>query len=121
MRDTEIGTDHNLKLSSYVFTADAGTYNSRFKLVYQNYLGLVDETFNANTIAVAKKNNAISITAGSYLINSVQIFDLQGRKIYSKSNIDSSIVSITDLSIANQIILVQISTDNGTVTKKLQF
>ena len=121
LRDTEIGTDHNLKLSSYVFTADAGTYNSRFKLVYQNYLGLVDDIFNANTIAVAKKNNAISITAGSYLINSVHIFDLQGRKIYSKSNIDSSIVSITDLSIANQIILVQISTDNGTVTKKLQF
>ena len=121
LRDTQTGVDHDLKAGAYTFVTEAGTFSDRFNIVYQNMLGTTTNTFDANSVAVAKNNNVLSVSAGSETINSVQIFDLQGRKIFSKSNIDSATTNISDLNIANQIILIQVSTDKGIVTKKVQF
>ena len=121
LRDTQTGVDHDLKAGAYTFVTEAGTFSERFNIVYQNMLGTTTNTFDANSVVVAKNNNVLSISAGSYTINSVVIYDLLGRKIYSKSNVDATTTNISDLNIANQVILVQIATDNGTVTKKVQF
>ena len=121
LRDTQTGLDHDLKAGGYTFATEAGTFADRFSVVYQNALGTVDNAINTNSIAIAKNNNTLNISAGSLTINSVVIFDLQGRKIFTRSNVDASTTSISDLTIANQIILVQITTDKGIVTKKVQF
>lgn len=120
--DMLTNTETNLRNSSYTFASEIGIFDTRFKIVFiENYLSNNDVVANANAVVVMSKDNILSINAGTYTINDIEIFDMLGRKIYSKSNIDASATSISDLRAQNQIILVQIATDHGVVTKKVQF
>lgn len=120
--DMLTNTETNLRNGSYTFATEAGTFDARFKIVFvENYLSNNDVAANANAVFVISKDNVLSVNAGTYTINNIDIFDIQGRKIYSKENVDASSTSISDLRAKNQIILVQIATDHGVVTKKVQF
>lgn len=120
--DMLTNTETNLRNASYTFASEAGTFDARFKIVFvENYLSNNDVAANANAVFVISKDNVLSVNAGTYTINNIDIFDIQGRKIYSKENVDASSTSISDLRAKNQIILVQIATDHGVVTKKVQF
>ena len=120
--DILTNTETNLRNGSYTFATEAGTFDARFKIVFvENYLSNNDVAANTNAVIVISKDNVLSVNAGTYTINNIDIFDIQGRKIYSKENVDASSTSISDLRAKNQIILVQIATDHGVVTKKVQF
>ncbi len=120
--DMLTNTTTNLREGSYTFASAVGIFDSRFKVVFEKTaLGVDDVVANSNAIAVINKNSVLTIDAGSYTINNVEIFDMLGRNIYSKTNIDATTTSISDLRAQQQIILIQISTDHGVVTKKVQF
>lgn len=120
--DMLTNTTTNLRNTSYSFASEIGIFDDRFKVVYEETaLGTVDVAADVNAVVVMSKNNVLTIDAGSYAISSVEIYDMLGRKIYSKSNVDANSTIISDLRAQNQIILVQIGTDHGIVTKKVQF
>ncbi len=120
--DMMTNTSTNLRNGSYSFATETGVFDTRFKVVFvETALGTVDNAINANAVAVINNNNVLSIDAGSYTINNIVIYDMLGRAIYKTSNVDSTTTSISDLRSQKQIILVQISTDHGVVTKKVQF
>ena len=120
--DMLTNTTTNLRNASYTFASEIGIYDTRFKIVFEETaLGNVDVVADANAVVVMSKDNVLTINAGTYTINNVEIYDMLGRKIYSKSNVDSNTTSIADLKSQQQIILVQIATDHGVVTKKVQF
>lgn len=120
LRDNQTGLDHNLKAGSYTFNSEAGSFNNRFSIVYESLLSTDTPIFDSNSIYVSKKDNVININAGAVNISSVDVFDLLGRQIYSNTKVNSSVTSINDLSVADQVVLVKITTDKGIVTKKVK-
>lgn len=120
--DILTNTSTNLRDASYTFASEIGIFDDRFKVVFiETALSTNDVAISDNAVVVISKNNVLSVDAGSYTIQNLEIFDLRGSKIYTKGNIDSNNTSVEDLQIQQQIIFVKIYTDKGIVTKKVQF
>ena len=124
LNDKVTSANHDLKKTSYSFTAIAGTFNNRFEIVYKgnSTLGLEDAVFNENSILVYNQKGIININAGKKTMAVVKIFDIRGRLIYEKNNINSAIVALDQFVAAHQTLIIQITSDeNKVVSKKLMY
>jgi hypothetical protein len=124
LNDKVTSANHDLKKTSYSFTAAAGTFNNRFEIVYKgnSTLGVEDAVFNENSILVYNQKGIININAGKKTIAVVKIFDIRGRLIYEKNNINSTIVALDQFVAAHQTLIIQITSDeNKVVSKKLMY
>jgi hypothetical protein len=120
LKDNLINTVHDLKDSAYTFTSETGTFANRFEVVYQTPLGINDPTLTPNSIVIYKQNGILNIDAGQYSMDKVQLFDISGRLIYTLDQIGSTTAKIAGLSVANQVLVVKITTaENGIVSKKV--
>lgn len=122
LEDKLLNTIHNLKNSPYSFFTEQGTFDSRFVLRFTNEtLGVTPILLQ--DVAVVKNHSNIDILASTSLVlDRVNIFDMRGRLLTSKQNINSNFTTFSNLNIANQILLIQIfDKDGNTVTKKLIF
>jgi trimeric autotransporter adhesin len=118
VKDNLLNTYHNLKVSPYIFTEPTGVNTSRFKIVYQNPLGINNHTIEE--ILVYKNENMIFAKAGNNKIATVKIFDISGRLLVEKNNINDAAFSYNASQFSQQILLVQVTTkDNKTWTKKV--
>lgn len=91
-------------------------------IVYKNLapLGVPSLGFDEKSIVAFKKGNTININSSEMTIKSVQLFDVNGRLIANKDNVNALETSFSNLSFAPGVILVKITgTDNKVVTKKL--
>lgn len=122
LKDNQTGQIHNLKTAAYNFSTESGNFTNRFEIVYRAALGVETPTINSNSIVVYKKNEMLYIDSGSYTMDKIDIYDVSGRLIYTKSGIDDTKTVISNLTVANQVLLVKISTsENGTATKKIVY
>ncbi|WP_298147507.1 T9SS sorting signal type C domain-containing protein [Flavobacterium sp.] len=121
IRDYATGTVHNLSEGPFTFASEIGTFNDRFSIVYEGTTLNVNNPVETNNAVVAiRNNNGIQINAGSATLQQVTVFDITGRQITSvKASGNQTTVATNNLS--NQVLLVKIVTDKGTVTKKLAY
>lgn len=122
LKDNVTGIVHNLKDSEYTFTTVPGTFNDRFVLRYlpQEDLSTNIPVVDANSIVVFNKNNQISIKSAEQTINTVEVYDLQGRVLLSKNNIKAQDFTTQTLQAVNQVVLVKVITeDNAELVKKV--
>lgn len=112
---------HNLKQNPYTFSSGAGRFDNRFVLRYTNYMhGNKDIHEDVNTTLVTANKDEISIESDSENILSVLIYDILGREIYQRNEINDTSYLITDLNATHQTLVVKIYLNNGlTVTKKI--
>jgi hypothetical protein len=109
----------NLKTDAYTFTATNGTANSRFSLKYQKTLKVDASTFNENCVTVYRNGGTLYINSGGSAINTIKVFDMQGRLIAEQKNVNANATAIKNLK-ANQVFVVQvISGDSIVVNKKV--
>ena len=86
---------------------------------YENLLSVGNPSLAANTVAVYKQNQEIVVNAGNIKLSKVQIFDIRGRLLTEKNNINGSEVRL-NAGTSNQVVLVKItSANNEVVTKKV--
>ena len=117
LKDNLTNTTHNLSSGAYSFASDAGTYNSRFEIVYQSALAL--PTLTANNVIVYSQNGEVTINSGKTPMNQVRIFDVRGRLLAEKNHINATETKLT-VGAQNQVLLVKIgTTEGGEVTKKI--
>ena len=123
LKDNVTGVTHNIKETAYTFASNAGTFNNRFAVVYQNApLGIENPTLDSNSVIVFKQNGVLNINAGTTLMQSVKIFDIRGRLLFERNNVNATATNISNLNVANQVLVVQItSDDNKTVSKKVVY
>ncbi|MGL2965223.1 hypothetical protein [Flavobacterium sp. XGLA_31] len=120
INDSTTGITHDLHNGGYTFTSEAGTFDSRFKVVYQSQLNTVSPTFNANQVVIYK-NTASEwvIDAGNVKLSSLKVLDVQGRVLLEKNAIDATHTTVA-VGATNQLLLVQLTSEEGvTVTKKV--
>ena len=119
--DKTLNVVHDLKASSYSFSALAGTYNSRFSVIYASALSNNVASLNANEVLVYNNSGQLKIESPVQAINAYTIYDIQGRRLATANNVNVSSVSVLNLEPKNQFLIIEIQTDKGSVTKKVLF
>jgi hypothetical protein len=118
LRDNLTTTVHTLTNGAYTFTSDAGTFASRFEVVYQQALGVDNPTFNVNQVIIYKNEvNEFVINSGNVIMASVKVFDIRGRLLLEHKGINASQTTIT-VGMANEVLLVQVTSEDGVVVTK---
>jgi hypothetical protein len=74
----------------------------------------------SESVIVYKEGNIINITSGTTQLTGVTIFDTRGRKLYDQSA-NSNAVTISNLQLQQQVIILQVNTTKGTVSKRIIF
>jgi hypothetical protein len=125
LEDLVLGVIHDIKVGPYIFSSEAGTFNDRFVLRFKNIdktLGNSNfETLN-NSVLVSNKNKQIKINSSLEMIDKIQIYDLMGRSIYQKMNINTSEFLISNFVSNHEVLLIKIKLQNEqTVTKKIVY
>ncbi|MGB6093281.1 MAG: hypothetical protein WBF83_05940 [Moheibacter sp.] len=103
----------------YKFLTRAGQFNDRFVIVYRpgNIIGTAAEI--SNQILFAKIDNQIVITSTIDKITEVELFNLNSRSVYKKSDVNSNELRIDALNFNHQIVVVTVKTETGEfVTRK---
>ena len=119
LKDNLTATIHNLNTDSYTFASDAGTFSSRFEIIYALPLGTGNPIFTANNVIIYSHDNEFVVNAGNIIMSSVKVFDIRGRLIEEKTNINASQTTIKG-GLANEVLLIQITSEDGiVVTKKV--
>jgi len=119
LKDNLVNTEHNLRTAPYTFTSEVGTFNSRFEIIYQSTLSVSNPNF-ANDVVVFTQNKNIEIKTALEQIASVKVFDLKGSLIANQTNINNTLATINVAGLANQVLIVQVTMQNGiTVNKKV--
>jgi hypothetical protein len=123
IEDKLTNTTFDLKSGDYTFTTTPGTFNERFVLKYANKtLANTDLEILENQVLVSNKNKQIKITAAVETIDKVVVYDVLGRQIYQKNNINSKEFSILNLVASQQVLVVKTLLKNGvTITKKIVY
>ena len=119
IKDNMLGVTHNVSDGGFDFTTDAGTFNSRFEVVYepQGQLGTDVPVVDAKAVIVYRDGNQVKINS-SEVISAVTVFDMLGRTLYTQNNIDATEFSTADINTAQQVVLVNITLDNNQVVSK---
>lgn len=119
LKDKLTNIIHDLKSGSYVFASEAGTFNERFEIVYQNALATHQTSFTENSVVVYKQNQELVIHTGTIRMSNVQIYDVTGRLLMTKNNINDSQIKIYT-GTTKEVLLVKITSETeGSVLKKI--
>ncbi|KGO91617.1 T9SS sorting signal type C domain-containing protein [Flavobacterium subsaxonicum] len=122
IKDNMLNTYHNIKEGAYSFTTEAGTFANRFEVLYQlpeDKLSTDSPLATANNVIVYQQNGAINITTGNIAMTDVTIYDISGRALYNQNNINASATAISNLTAQQQVLVVEINTAGGKVSKKI--
>ena len=118
--DSKTGTETNLNTSSYTFTAANGVDNARFSLKYQKTLKVNAAAFNDANVMVYKNKGTLYVNSTAKVINSIRVYDVQGRLIAEQKNVKTNTATISNLKVDNQVLIVKVTRDdNSEVTKKV--
>ncbi len=82
-----------------------------------NQMSIKNQVADDN-IFVEVENGTLNISSKDTNISAVEIYDLNGRKIYSEANIDNSECKI-NLKISQNIVIVKVLTANSSLVKKV--
>ncbi|SEP81451.1 fibronectin type III domain-containing protein [Flavobacterium urocaniciphilum] len=107
---------------AFVATASNTTTDVDFHIddfvIEPNALSSENIVSDLNAI-VFVKDNQITISTGNLSMNTITVYDLQGRTLISKNGMNTSNVVLNELTVNNQMVLVEIQTEKGKVTKKV--
>jgi len=122
LKDNVTNVVHDIKSGAYTFTAEAGTFNDRFEIVYNTTtLGVDNPVAAENTITVYKNTSSLDVRSDKSELKSVSIFDIRGRLVARRDAIGKTTASLP-LQVEQQVLIVQVETTNGvTVTKKVAY
>lgn len=119
VKDNLLGITQNLKENSYSFASLAGTFGNRFELVYKNTttLGLENPNFNSNSVLVFQKDKSIYVDSSDMEMKNIIIYDILGRKIVEKTNINKTSIKI-NLNVSQQVLVLKITNQNNQIVTK---
>ena len=119
LKDNYQNITHNLTNSDYVFTSSVGEYNNRFEIVFQeNTLSINSEELEYKLSIIELGNNEFTFkTSNGHSVKNIEIYDLQGRKVYVLNGFENSVTySLPALNKATYI--AKATMDNDVVVAK---
>ncbi|ESU29013.1 hypothetical protein FLJC2902T_10470 [Flavobacterium limnosediminis JC2902] len=122
IEDLELNIIHDLRVSNYVFSTPAGEFNNRFVLRFTNTtLGNEDFEATADSVLIYT-DQSINVTSVSERIKEVAVYDVLGRRIAERKNIDANTVSLANVRKTQSTLIVKVTLDNGqTLDRKIVY
>lgn len=113
----------NLKNENYTFNTVSGSFNDRFVLRFADKnLALNELEKDKESVLVYNKSKQLQVNSAKEFIDEISIFDMAGRKIYEKNNINDIDFSVLNLSSNHQVLLINIVLQNGhSVLRKVAY
>jgi IPT/TIG domain-containing protein len=122
IEDRLLNVCHNLKESPYSFVTEAGEFETRFVLRYNLPLNTNPFGLSENAVIAYKQQESIHIETANINMKSVQIYDVRGRLVMERNNINGHETVFENVGIASQVLVIQIeSTDGIKISKKIIF
>lgn len=119
LEDKTLNVIHNLRTSPYSFTATSGIWNDRFVLRYRETTLSNDEFDYANEVKIFANSN-INISSVNQSIKEVIVYDILGKTLVDKKNVNKNEVVLTDIIPTNNMLIVKVILDNDAeVIKKV--
>ena len=121
LEDKLLNVIHDLKSSNYIFITNSGTFEDRFVLKFTNsLLNSEDADFNEDSIIIYKENQNLIINSTLIDLKNIEVYDLTGRILLRKLDVQSLSESITIDGILTPILIVKIRLVTGqTIIKKI--
>ena len=122
LEDQLLNIVHNLSLNPYNFSSNFGVFNNRFLLKFDNTVLANPNFIKPENVVVYKSQDAIVVNSKDTAINAVSIYDSVGRKLFEKTNLNTTNVNFSNINANNQILLVKVTlTDSKIVVRKILF
>lgn len=116
LKDNVSGTITNLKEGVYSFVSTEGDFTHRFQLQYTAGTLSAPE-FTADSVTVYSQNGFLTVEA-SQNMKAVAVYDIRGRRLYSKDAIGATSLTIDTLKAGRQVVIVKVTSEDGSVTTK---
>lgn len=116
IRDLSDGTYHDLNQGPFTFTTQAGTFNNRLELVYQNALSNENPTLEATGFEVIRNTTSITVQA-TQTLQKVTVYDLRGRIVMTMDAVNATTATLP-VNQPDQVFIVQVTTTDGKVGAK---
>ncbi|TRX33531.1 fibronectin type III domain-containing protein [Flavobacterium sp. ZT3R18] len=110
VEDKVKGVVVDLKKGPYSFSTSIGTFNDRFVLRFTDNVILASVLNTAildRPVIVSVQNHQIKINSFNEIMDKLMIYDLNGRLLYKKENVNSNEFSIPDFNSSEQFLIVQ--------------
>ena len=123
LEDKALGIITDLRKENYTFTSGTGTYSNRFALRYTNKaLGNDDFENLENNVLVSVKDKIINVISSKETIKEISVYNIGAELLYSNTKVNASELQIKNLHSSDQVLLVNITLENGhAFTKKIIF
>lgn len=120
LEDTALGIIHDLRQAPYTFTGTSGIVNNRFVLRYTNETLGNDDFEMSNNSVIVTTGNELTVSSLKESIKEVVVYDVLGRLINKKSNVNALNVTLSGLNKINNVLIIYVTLDNGNqVVKKI--
>ena len=118
--DSVEGVAVNLKAHAYTFTAEAGTFDNRFRIAYTTTtLDTEAPVKNENNVVVYGKAGQLSVVSDEPMA-SVAVYDILGRELVNKANLNAvNFEAATGTS--DQVLIVKIKLVSGKTAERKVF
>ncbi|MFN8274314.1 MAG: T9SS type A sorting domain-containing protein [Flavobacteriaceae bacterium] len=114
IEDKQLNIIHDLKQSPYVFTSEAGVFDHRFVIRYNNS-ALANVDFDHQNVSVGIIQHELFAQSNSR-INTIEVFDISGKLIANYQPQSNEFKTL--FSFARGVYLAKITLDNGKVSSK---
>jgi hypothetical protein len=123
LRDNLLNVVHDIKSSPYTFASTEGVFLNRFDVIYTNSTLTVETPeFTENSVVLYASNGMLHVNSGAVQMQSIKVYDVQGRLITTKANINNTQTALEGFSAKQQVLLVEITSVEGVkVMKKYIF
>ncbi|KGO85721.1 hypothetical protein Q765_14980 [Flavobacterium rivuli WB 3.3-2 = DSM 21788] len=122
LKDNATNAVHDLRNGNYTFATEAGRFDERFEVVFTtDALGTETPQLNANNVIIFKEGSSININAGTAQMTDVTVYDVRGRVLFTKSGINATTTVVSGLQAAQEVLIIEVNTVKGKVSKKLVF
>jgi hypothetical protein len=113
IEDTYTNTIHNLRINPFSFNINAGTYNDRFILRYTDQSLSIDDYEVSGLEILAPSNSYIKVKSGNDNIKTVVVYDLLGRALINKTEINASEIRLNNHNFSEGTYIVKAILSNG--------
>lgn len=118
LADNETGTITDLTSGTYTFATSAGTFDSRFSIVYTaNALGTPDNETAASQVYVFAQGNKFGVKTTA-TIKSIAVYDLLGKLLYESTNLSGTEFTSGPVNAVNQLLIVKVELNDKQVVSK---
>jgi hypothetical protein len=110
VEDKVKGVIVDLKKGVYSFSTVIGTFNDCFVLRFIDndlVVNTLDTASLDKPVIVSVQNDQIKINSFDQVMDKLMVYDLTGRLLYEKDNVDSNEFTISNFSSSEQFLIVQ--------------